>query len=344
MKALTMAIALKANRELKNCGKKPVFSPMEKVPTFSGMLPGRSKALSDVHRSNFLNMYMGMKKSSNIYMATIAGRVVRALGENWYRNELYSSFGFGQKTGIELAGESIGVLPKPKKIDAAGRLEWSKPTPYSLAIGYNLTVSALQFARAYCVLANGGILPELTLVRRIYRTVNGREEALLDHTDPKRAESFPRVFDRQDIAEVVRAMKFVTKPGGTAVKADIYGYTEAGKTGTSMKLVHGQYSNHAHFASFVGFTPVACPAFVLFVALDEPQVGYVPGRGLNHHGGTCAAPIFREISRRSLQFLGIPMDDPYGFPPNDPRSDPQRADYAKENEQLMKLCEQWNGS
>ena len=342
MKALTIAIALKANRDLKKAGKRPVFHPLEKVPTSSGMLPGRPKALSDVHMCRFLNMYMAMQKSSNIYMATIAGRVVRTMGEDWYRNELYSSFGFGQKTGVELVGESVGVLPTPKKIDAAGRLEWSKPTPYSLAIGYNITVTGLQFARAYCVLANGGILPELTLVRRIYRNVNGKEEVIVDNTNPQREQCFRRVFDKEDIAEVVRAMKFVTKTGGTAIKADVYGYTEAGKTGTSMKLVGGQYSNRAHFASFVGFAPVANPAFVLFVALDEPKVGYIPNRGLNHHGGTCAAPIFREISRRCLEFLGIPMDDPHGFPSNDPRSDPLKADYAKENEQLTKLYEQWN--
>ena len=339
MKALTMAIALKANKELKKRGKMPIFSPFEKVDTHSSFLPGRNKPLMDVHMASFLNMYMAMQKSSNIYMAKMASRVVAALGEKWYRNELVSSFGFGQKTGVEFVGESVGLVPKPGKVDANGHLEWSKGTPYTLAIGYNLMVTSLQFARAYCVLANGGFLPELSLVRKITRNVDGVEQVLLDRTKTYEGK---KVFDEDDIDTVVKAMKFVTKPGGTAVKADIYGYTEAGKTGTSMKLVNGQYSNQAHFSSFVGFAPAKDPAFVLFVALDEPKVGFIPGLGLNHRGGTCATPLFREIGRRTLAFLGIPMDDPFGFPMHDPRSDLTKADYVQENKKLTLLYEAWN--
>jgi cell division protein FtsI (penicillin-binding protein 3) len=110
-----------------------------------------------------------------------------------------------------------------------------------------------------------------------------------------------------------------------------------------MKLVNGQYSNKAHFSSFVGFAPAKNPAFVLFVALDEPWVGYIPGMGLNHRGGTCATQIFREISRRTLEFLGVPMDDPYGFPLQDPRGNPAKADWHAETEALGHLYQQWNG-
>lgn len=342
MKAFTVALALKANRILKEQGKQPIFAPFEKIPTSSGAFPGRSKPITDVHFHKFMNLYMGVQKSSNIYMATLAGRVMRAMGEKWYRSEL-ENFGFGRKTGVELVGESAGMLPHVGKVNAAGKLEWSKGTPYTLAIGYNLQMTGLQLARAYCAIANGGILPDLTLIRRIITTQpDGSPAIFLDNTTSERTERFPRIHHPDDIAELVSALKFVTKTGGSAAKADIYGYTEAGKTGTSMKLVNGQYSNQAHFSSFVGFAPAHQPAFVLFVGLDEPWVGYIPGRGVNHRGGTCATPIFREIGRRTLEFLGVPMDDPFGFPSHDPRSDLKKADYIVETEKLNQLYTQWN--
>ena len=343
MKAFTVSCALAANRERKERNLSPIFSPMEKISTRSGMFPGRSKPITDVHAHGFLNMYLGVQKSSNIYMATLGGRISHGMGDEWYRKKL-ASFGFGEKTGIELLGESSGLLPTPGKVNAFKRLEWSKGTPYTLAIGYNIQVTGAQMARAFCALAHEGILPRLTLIRKITREHDdGMVETIVDHTGEEWTKNFPHIICPDDAHETLSAMKFVTKPGGTAPKADIYGYTEAGKTGTTMKLVGGKYSNHAHFASFVGCAPVRHPAFVLYVGLDEPKVGYVPGRGTNHQGGTCAAPIFREIGRRTLEFLGVPMDDPYGFPSQDPRSDPKKADWYKENEALTKLHQRWNG-
>lgn len=345
MKALTVAIALTANNELKAKGKKAVFSPMEKIATDKGFFPGRSKVLTDVAPCKALNMYMAVQKSSNIYMATITGRVVDAMGNEWYRNRL-SLFGFGQKTGVELVGESLGVVPRIGKVIGKGKLEWSKATPYSLAMGYNLQATTLQMARAYCSIANRGFLPELTLIKRVYRPTRdgGVGEILIDHTDvDKRRARFPRILDSEVVEEVIRAMKFVTKPGGGAAQADIFGYTEAGKTGTTMKLIRGAYSNKHHFLSFIGFAPASAPRFVLAIGIDEPKVAYIPGRGMNHRGGTSVSPIFREIGRRVLEVMNVPQDDPYGYPPGDPRSDLERADWKKEAASLKKLLDIWNG-
>jgi cell division protein FtsI (penicillin-binding protein 3) len=345
MKAFTISLALKANKILKEQGKKPFFAPLEKIATSSGNFPGRKKAMTDVHFHRFLNMYMGIQKSSNIYVATIGGRMAGAMGDAWYRNELEKTFGLGTKTGIELCGESSGVLPTPGKLHANGTMEWSKGTPNVLAIGYNVQVTALQMARAYSVIASGGVLPELTLVRRVFkRTKDGKREVIFDNSQGARVKNFPRVMDEDIVNEIKKAMKYVTKPGGSASKADIHGYTECGKTGTSMKLVGGKYSEKAHIVSFVGFAPADVPAFVLYICLDEPYVGYIPGRGTNHRGGTSAAPIFPRIGRRVLEFLGIPMDDPHGFPPQDPRRDPKKADWMKETEALESLYKAWNGS
>lgn len=345
MKAITIAIALKANRELQKQGKSPIFHPLEKIDTSKGNFPGRGKKpLKDTHFHHYLNMYLGLQKSSNIYCARLVERIVQTLGEEWYRNELQNTFGYGKKTGIELPGESAGVMPTPGKNHPNGRPEWSLSTPYSLAMGYNIQANSVQMLRACSVIANGGYFVEPTLIKKVVKKhSDGSDEILLDHTTPERVASFPKVLDDEVIVEVVKAMKCVTKPGGAAASADIWGYTEAGKTGTTMKLQGGKYTEKGHFASFIGFTPVKKPAFVLLVAMDEPAVGFVPGKGLNHMGGTCSAPVFREIARRTLEYLGVEPDDPGGYPKRDPRHDPATADWYKETEELKKLYEQWNG-
>jgi len=337
MKALTVALALKANREQEEKGLPALFSPIEKIPTSSGAFPGRSKPLKDVTCHRFLNLYMAMQKSSNIYMAILAHRMVKTMGEKWYREKLVKTFGLSTKTGVELVGESLGVLPVPGVFNSG----WSKAAPYSLAIGYNLQTSALQMVRAYCVLANGGVLPDLTLVRKVISDERG---TLVDNTEPEREKEFPRVLERDDVKKLLQALRFVTKKGGTSSKADVFGYTEIGKSGTAMKLVNGKYSENAHFASFIGFAPAEKPTFVLYVALEEPWVGHITGRGFNHRGGTCAAPIFREIARRTLEFLGVREDDPYGYPSHDPRSDLTKADWYEEVEKLNMLYKKWNNA
>ncbi len=345
MKPCTVAIALKANLELQKQNRPPIFSPHDKIDTSRGNFPGRArKPLTDTHFHHYLNMYSGIQKSSNIYCAILTHRVIDALGADWYRNELQNTFGYGTKTNIELPGESSGVLPKPGKKHPNGKLEWSASTPASLAMGHNIQASSLQMARAYAVFANGGHLVTPTLIKKVVKThSDGTSEILLDHTSPERVASFPKVLDDSVIKEVKKALKFVTKPGGAAPSAEIWGYTEAGKTGTTMKLVGGQYSEKRHFSSFVGFCPVERPAFIVLIGIDEPMVGFVPGKGKNHMGGTCSAPVFGAISRRALEYLGVVPDDPGGYPRRDPRYDPERADWHKEVEEQKRLYEQWNG-
>src|SRR4029077_3920699 len=87
---------------------------------------------------------------------------------------------------------------------------------------------------------------------------------------------------------------------GTAKRAQIPGYTIAGKTGTAQKLIDGQYSHADHYASFVGFVPSRDPALAIVVVIDS-------AKGPNgDHGGTVAAPIFKNIAEPALRYLGIP--------------------------------------
>lgn len=343
MKPITIAIALKANEVLRERGEKPVFSPTEKTASSNGHFKGRSKPISDTHVHYFLNMDMALQKSANIYMSRLVESVITRLGKDWYRASLQDCFGLGKKTNIELPAESSGVLPLPGKKHPNGTLEWSASTPHSMAFGHNVQVTSMQLVRAYGVFANGGYLVNPTIVRKMIKNYpDGSREVLLDNTKLERRNSFPRVLSPEIVQAVVRAMKYVTKPGGTASRANIWGYTEAGKTGTSNKIVNGSYSPTLYWPTFVGFAPLNHPAFVLLVTMDEPEYGYQVGVGKKHHGGTCTAPVFRDIATRALEYLGIPPDDPHGYPSGDPRHDPEKADWLPEVQRLQALYESWN--
>lgn len=342
MKPFTLIAALKANDELKKRGEKAIFSPEDKVATSDGKFKGRSKRLTDTHLHYYLNMDMALQKSSNIYMARLVESIINRLGKDWYRNVLSNSFGFGKKTNIELPAESQGVVPTPGKKHPNGALEWSGATPYSIAMGHNIQVTGLQMIRAYALLANGGYLVKPTLVRKIVRQYpDNTEEVLVDNTIEAKRNS-QKVVSKAHVNAVVKGMKYTTKLGGTATRANVWGYTEAGKTGTANKIVNGTYSPTKYCSTFVGFTPVENPSFVLLVMMDEPEYGYIPGVGKNHMGGTCAAPVFREIATKSLQYLGVPPDDPFGYPQGDPRHDAKKADWVEETRLLQEMYEKWN--
>mgnify|MGYP000747604487 CR=1 FL=1 len=343
MKPLTLTVALLANEVLLQRNEKPLFSPDEMVPTSNTHFTGRSKPLKDLHPHYYLNMDMALQKSSNIYMARLAEKIVQRLGADWYRKTLQETFGMGHKTGIELPSESQGVLPMPGRKHPNGKPEWSASTPYSLAMGHNIQANTLQLLRAYALFINGGYLVKPTLIRKILRPLaDGRQEILRDNTTTERVKKFPKVLS-DEIAERVRlAMKFTTKTGGSAKNAEVWGYTEAGKTGTGDKVIDGKYCPQKVCSTFIGIVPLSEPSFVLAVVMDEPEYGFLPGIGRLHHGGTCAAPVFREIAKRSLEYLGIAPDDPYGYPSGDPRYNQDKADWIPETRRLKEMYETWN--
>jgi cell division protein FtsI (penicillin-binding protein 3) len=339
-KPITVLICLKANEELKRRGEAPLFSPDEKIATSNGYFPGRSSPIRDTRVHRYLNMYMGLQKSSNIYVARLIQRVIDRLGDQWYRDCLEKDFGFGLKTGIELPSESGGLLPTPGKLNANGTLQWSKPTPFSLSFGYNILTNSLQMVKAFGILANGGYDVQPTLVRKIVKTHrDGQEEVLLDLRDKGERKA---LFEGKIIKELHKALQYTTKPGGCAAKGDIFGYTEIGKTGTSEKVINGTISRKDHISSFIGWSPAKDPRFVLMVVIDEPEKKYIPGVGGNQFGGTCAAPAFCSIGKRALEYLGVAPDDPYGFPLGDPRRDPDKAIWVKESKSLLDLYHKWN--
>lgn len=336
MKPISAVIALLANQELVARGEKPLFSTEEKMETGNGRFPGRTKPISDTHYHKYLNMEMAIMKSSNIYMARLVERIIQRLGPEWYRDKLHMVFGFGKKTGIELPSESIGLLPKPGRKHPNGALEWTTATPFSIAFGHNIQATSLQMLRAYAIMVNGGVSVQPTLIKKIARG----DKILYERPQGESEQLIPPDI----LQKVVKSMKYTTKPGGSARRADIWGYTEGGKTGTTEKIVNGTYAKKVNITSFIGFVPATKPAFVLLVTVDEPEWCYIPGVGKNQLASYSCAPLFKEIARRSLEYLGIEPDDPHGYPVGDPRYDKDKADWVKEAKALDDLYQKWNAA
>ncbi len=339
MKAISIAIALKANKELVSQGKKPLFNPQEKLNLDKVKFPGRKKPIRDVSTARFLNMNLALQKSSNVYVSHVVQKVVDELGERWYRDQLYKVFGFGQKTEIELPSESPGFVPEIGKTYPNGRLQWSVPTPGCLSMGYNLLVNSVQVARAFAVLCNGGYKINPTLIKKIEK--KDLEGNLVIQENFEKKEKV-HVLDSDIADRVIESVKFSTKPGGTAFRGDIPGFTQAGKTSTSEKIQKGVYANKVHFTTFAGFAPAKSAKFVIIVNIDEPAYRFLPGIGKTHYGGKSAAPVFREIAKKVLSYMGELPDDPYGYQVGDPRRDGKKADMLKEVKELRELFLKWH--
>lgn len=241
------------------------------------------RPLKDDHPAGVLSVQDIVKKSSNIGTAKIA---IQLGPERLY--EYIRRFGFGDKTGIPLSGEGIGLVYPPKK--------WSKLSVSRIAIGHGIAVTPIQLAMAMCAVANGGKLMRPMLVDRIE---DDRGELVLKYEPQVVREVVSEATARQMVA----ALKTVVSPNGTARRAQLKHYTVAGKTGTAQKPEAGTYSHTKFFASFVGFFPADDPELCIAVVLDEPK-------GKSYYGGTTAGPAFKNIAERSARYLAIKPDLP----------------------------------
>lgn len=339
MKPISMAIALLANQEMEKRGQPAIFDPNQMVPTTNGFLPGRKKPLRDVAHSRYLNMALALKRSSNIYVAQLMHRVGTVLGYEWYYEQLSHLFQFGKKVELGLPAESSGLLPRPFSPDRK-RSRWSLLTLQSLSFGYNILVNSIQLMRAWATLVNGGYRVSPHIIKRIVRKKMGRYDEEVILSPPKQRRE--RVLSPEISASLVEALRMPTQPGGTALRGNVPGYTEGGKTSTTEKLVKGQYSHTLHIASFIGFSPLYCPKFLVLVVIDEPSHQILPGVGALYFGGRCAAPVFSHIVRRACEYLGTTPDDPYGRFPGDPRSDYRKIEGVEKVREWNALYRQWN--
>jgi cell division protein FtsI (penicillin-binding protein 3) len=240
-------------------------------------LPGR--VVHD-HATGSLTATEALAKSSNV--AAIK------LGMKLGNDRLYEyirRLGFGERTGVELPGETAGLIRPVSK--------WQPGSIGSVPIGHEVGVTPLQMAAAYAAVANDGVRVAPHLVGEV-RDAEGRTV--------RRAEpESHRVVSAETAQKLRRMMEEVTLKG-TAKKAQLDGYTAAGKTGTAQKVdpkTHA-YSQTKYVASFVGFAPLENPAVVIIVVIDE-AVGL-------HQGGQVAAPVFAEIANQVLPYLDVKPD------------------------------------
>jgi cell division protein FtsI (penicillin-binding protein 3) len=227
----------------------------------------------------WLSLQQIVKYSSNIGAIKISEMIGREPLYNTLR-----TFGFGQKTGIDCPGETVGSLSHYKR--------WSKIDTGAISFGQGVSVSAVQLITATSAIANGGMLMKPRIVQAIL-DANGK---VLENRRPKMVR---RVASRNTARIVARIMKTVITPGGTGVNAALDGYTVSGKTGTAQKSgKHGTYAKGKYVSSFVGFTPSENPAVTILVVVDEPRNDY--------HGSKVAAPVFKKIALETLNYLNIP--------------------------------------
>ncbi|MGZ8866713.1 MAG: penicillin-binding transpeptidase domain-containing protein [Thermoanaerobaculia bacterium] len=227
-------------------------------------------------RFQFLSFADVIAQSSNVGII----RVALALGERRLY-EYVRRFGFGERTGIDLPGEALGLLRRPNR--------WSQVSSASIAIGQEIGATPLQVVRAMGIVANGGVRVEPRIVDRVV-DVEGRTIFRPKGTAPV------RVISERTAAVLNELLKGVVAHG-TGSEAALEEHVVAGKTGTAQKAMRGGYSPDRVLASFAGYVPADRPRLVILVSVDEPR--------LEQYGGKIAAPAFREIAEASLRYLGV---------------------------------------
>ncbi len=232
----------------------------------------RFRTIRDTHQYDWLTFEEAIEFSSNIVMAKVSKQIGP---EQLYRQA--RDYGFGVLSGIDLPGEVRGRLKKPN--------EWSRTTLQSLSYGYEVGVTPLQIACAYTVVANGGVFMKPSIVAAV-RNSSGEIVA------EQKMQKIRRVVSTETARLLTQAFE-ATVEQGTAKEVYIHGVRIAGKTGTSRKLVEGQYSTSNYTASFVGFFPVEDPQVVCLVMMDNP-------RARGYYGGSTSGPIFRAIAERVI--------------------------------------------
>ncbi|MGI8881819.1 MAG: peptidoglycan D,D-transpeptidase FtsI family protein [Jatrophihabitans sp.] len=194
-------------------------------------------------------------------------------------------FGLGQQTGIELPGESGGVLPDMK--------DWSASTFANLPIGQGVSMTVLQMTSMYQAIANNGV----RIAPRIVSSTTAPDGTVSKTQQPAGV----RAISEQTATTLRTMLESVTQEnGGTGTKAAIKGYRIAGKTGTAQQPdpKTGRYSNSMYWDTFAGIAPADDPQFEIGIMIDNPKHGV--------EGGDVAAPLFHDIATYQLQHAGIP--------------------------------------
>ena len=247
-----------------------LFRPRTLIDTHGGMLKVGSATVRDERDFGLIDVTTVLTKSVNTGSAEIALALDRA--QLW---ESLTQFGFGSRTGSGFPGEQGGSLPHYQR--------WHSVQTATLSYGYGISVTALQLAQAYAVIAAGGVR---------------REPSLLPTNGVVQGE---RVLSLRTATELRSMLETVVSLEGTAARASIKGYRVSGKTGTARKAIAGGYDPERHLALFAGMVPASAPRLVGVVIVDEPSHG-------GYHGGDVAAPVFARVMQGALQLMDVAPD------------------------------------
>jgi cell division protein FtsI/penicillin-binding protein 2 len=218
-----------------------------------------------------------IEKSHNVGAAEVGMRIGAGT-----MAEALKRFGFGTPTEIGLVGESPGIVPALP--------DWSETTLPTIAFGQGISTTPIAIARAYCAIANGGILLRPRIVSEIL------------NADGTVAYRYAPEIERRAItpktAAILRGyLRDVVVHGTGNPTAQVPGYTTAGKTGTAQIAENGIYASGAYVASFVGMVPAETPKYVILVKIERPR-GAI-------YGGVVAAPAFAELARLAMMSAGV---------------------------------------
>lgn len=264
-KIITASAALEEDR----------FKEEDKVFCENGAYRVANHTLHDHRPHGWLTFSEVFQVSSNIGVTKIA----QQLGLETV-HKYAGLFGFGSLLGIELPGETTGML-KPLS-------SYSKTSIGAVPIGQEVGVTALQLAAAVSVIANGGLYYKPYIIKEI-RDKHG--EVIEEH-----APNYLRKVISLETSQRIKKILEGVIETGTGKLAKSKDYRFAGKTGTAQKInPAGGYSQTNFYATFIGFAPVENPRLAIAVVVDDPYP--------NHFGGVVSAPVFKEIAEKSLKYI-----------------------------------------
>lgn len=209
------------------------------------------------------------------------------MGQKLGKEKLFSyidNFGFGKKTGVDLNGESTGIM---FDLDKVGPVELA-----TTSFGQGISVTPIQQVTGVSAAINGGILYKPYIVKRLLEPET--KATIVENTK----QEVHRVIS-EETSELVRYTLESVVANGTGKNAYIENYRVGGKTGTAQKVNNGKYMVGNYIVSFMGFMPADNPQIVVYVAVDNPK-------GITQYGGTVSAPIAKNVLKEAAGILKIP--------------------------------------
>jgi cell division protein FtsI (penicillin-binding protein 3) len=289
-KLVTYSAALDAN----------VAKPTDTVDCQGGQITLAGRVIHDDKSDRgmgVVTLTTALARSSDVAAVKLALKVGQDRFYNYIR-----AFGFGSRTGVELPGETRGLLRAPSR--------WNGSSIGSIAIGQEVGVTPLQLVSMVSTIANGGtyLPPRVLMPGQIDN--DGQKQENLVAVPFRMGEELPnplppgahRVISEMTAAEMRKMMEDVVLYG-SGKPAQLNGYSSGGKTGTAQKIdpVTRKYSKTMHIASFAGIAPVNNPAIAVAVIMDNPK-------GASYYGTAVSAPVFAEVAQQVLEYLRIPHD------------------------------------